>query len=247
MSVQSEIERISENVASTYSVLDELGVDMPAEQNTDNLAETAATVKAVRYNAQTLTAEDQQQARTNIGAASSTEVSQLSEEIVDQYAKKSAIPTKVSQLTNDSGYLTEHQDLTPYAKMADLTAHTGNSTVHVTAEEKAAWNGKSNFSGSYNDLKDRPTIPTVPTKVSAFTNDAGYLTQHQDISGKANVSDLKAHTVNSDIHVTAAEKAAWNENVLPSVSPSDSGKILMVNSSGVPAWTTITNAEGVSY
>lgn len=40
-------------------------------------------------------------------------------------------------------------------------------------------------SGSYNDLKDKPTIPTVPSNVSAFTNDAGYLTQHQDISGKA--------------------------------------------------------------
>ena len=29
---------------------------------------------------------------------------------------------------------------------------------------------------------------TVPTKVSELQNDAGYLTQHQDISGKANVS-----------------------------------------------------------
>lgn len=33
-------------------------------------------------------------------------------------------------------------------------------------------------------------IPTVPTNVSAFTNDAGYLTSHQDISGKANTTDL---------------------------------------------------------
>ena len=39
-------------------------------------------------------------------------------------------------------------------------------------------------SGSYNDLSNKPTIPTVPTNVSAFTNDAGYLTTHQDISGK---------------------------------------------------------------
>ena len=31
-------------------------------------------------------------------------------------------------------------------------------------------------SGSYNNLIDKPTIPTVPTAVSAFTNDAGYLT-----------------------------------------------------------------------
>lgn len=32
------------------------------------------------------------------------------------------------------------------------------------------------FSGSYNDLSDKPTIPTVPTNVSAFNNDSGYLT-----------------------------------------------------------------------
>lgn len=31
---------------------------------------------------------------------------------------------------------------------------------------------------------------TVPTKVSDLTNDSGYLTQHQDISGKANISDF---------------------------------------------------------
>lgn len=157
------------------------------------------------------------------------------------------VPSKVSAFTNDAGYLTQHQDISGKANASDLTSHTGNTTVHITASERTAWNAKSNFSGSYNDLKDKPTIPTVPTKVSAFTNDAGYLTQHQDISKKANVSDLTAHTGNSTVHVTAAEKAAWNENALPSVSPSDSGKILMVNSSGVPAWTTITNAEGVSY
>lgn len=37
-------------------------------------------------------------------------------------------------------------------------------------------------SGSYTDLSDKPTIPTVPSNVSAFNNDAGYLTQHQDLS-----------------------------------------------------------------
>ena len=33
-------------------------------------------------------------------------------------------------------------------------------------------------------LPDNTVIPTVPEKVSAFENDAGYLTEHQDISGK---------------------------------------------------------------
>lgn len=34
------------------------------------------------------------------------------------------------------------------------------------------------FSGNYNDLTNKPTIPTVPTKVSAFTNDVGYMTSY---------------------------------------------------------------------
>jgi hypothetical protein len=42
-------------------------------------------------------------------------------------------------------------------------------------------NGKPNLatvatSGSYNDLSNTPTIPTVPTNVSAFNNDSGYIT-----------------------------------------------------------------------
>jgi hypothetical protein len=46
------------------------------------------------------------------------------------------------------------------------------------------------FSGDYDDLTNKPTIPVVPTNVSAFTNDAGYLTAHQDISGKEDNVDI---------------------------------------------------------
>ncbi len=35
-------------------------------------------------------------------------------------------------------------------------------------------------SGNYNDLLNKPTIPTVPTNVSAFANDAGYLTSYTE-------------------------------------------------------------------
>lgn len=69
MSVQGEIDRINQNVANTYAVLSALGADMPTEQNSDNLAPTAGTAKAVLYSAQTLTDEEKTQARTNIGAA----------------------------------------------------------------------------------------------------------------------------------------------------------------------------------
>lgn len=57
-----------------------------------------------------------------------------------------------------------------------VTGHTTDTTIHVTSTEKNSWNAKSDFSGSYNDLTDKPTIPTVPTSNTAFTNDAGYIT-----------------------------------------------------------------------
>lgn len=51
-------------------------------------------------------------------------------------------------------------------------------------------------SGSYNDLEDKPTIPTVPTNVSSFVNDAGYLTEHQDISNLATKDELFSGSYN---------------------------------------------------
>lgn len=53
-------------------------------------------------------------------------------------------------------------------------------------------------SGSYNDLSDKPIIPTVPTDVSAFVNDAGYLTQHQSLAAYVKSSELKAVAKSGD-------------------------------------------------
>lgn len=63
--------------------------------------------------------------------------------------------------------------ITVPTKLSDLS---GDATHRVVTDaEKAEWNAKSTFSGAYADLTGKPTIPTVPTKVSAFDNDAGYL------------------------------------------------------------------------
>ena len=71
-----------------------------------------------------------------------------------------------------------------------FTAHTGDSTIHVTSTEKSTWNAKSNFSGSYNDLTNKPTIPS---KTSDLTNDSNFATSgyvDSAVSGKANSSDV---------------------------------------------------------
>ena len=54
-------------------------------------------------------------------------------------------------------------------------------------------------SNDYNDLDNKPTIPTVPTNVSAFNNDAGYLTSHQDISGKENKGKMTLNNVENTV------------------------------------------------
>lgn len=64
-------------------------------------------------------------------------------------ADKSEIPTTVAELT-DSG---------DYAKKTDLHSHTNKTVLDGITEEKVtAWDNKSDFSGSYNDLNDKPTI-----------------------------------------------------------------------------------------
>lgn len=47
------------------------------------------------------------------------------------------------------------------SKLSELTADDEHETV--TKGEKQAWNNKSDFSGNYEDLQGKPTIPTVPT------------------------------------------------------------------------------------
>lgn len=68
MSIQTQIDRIAQNVSNTYSVLADMGATMPEEQNTNNLPSTAASITAVLYGIpQNLTEEQKAQARENIG------------------------------------------------------------------------------------------------------------------------------------------------------------------------------------
>ena len=69
MSVKTEINRISGNVANTYLALEQYGVTMPETQNSDNLAKTVNTIAAVLYVEQEKTESEMAIARENIGAA----------------------------------------------------------------------------------------------------------------------------------------------------------------------------------
>ena len=113
------------------------------------------------------------------------------------------VPTKVSAFTNDVGYAktSELATVATSGTFASLTSKpttlSGYGITDATIANKTITLGSNSVtlanvatSGSYNDLSNTPTIPTVPTKVSAFTNDAGYLTSHQDLSAYAKTASL---------------------------------------------------------
>ena len=98
------------------------------------------------------------------------------------------VPTNVSAFTNDAGYLTSFTEQQVLTISHDTVFLTGGSFVKLPAGFDGDYNSLTNTpnlsavatSGSYNDLTGTPTIPTVPTNVSAFTNDAGYLTSYTE-------------------------------------------------------------------
>lgn len=113
------------------------------------------------------------------------------------------VPTKVSDLTNDSGYITGYTETDPtvpsWAKQASKPSYTAAEVGAVPTTRTV--NGKA-LSGditlSASDVSALPSSTAIPSSlsdlnndldVSDFPNDAGYLTSHQDISGKADKTD----------------------------------------------------------
>ena len=93
------------------------------------------------------------------------------------------IPTNVSAFVNDAGYLTSYTEQQVLSISNDTVFLTGGSFVKLPAGFDGDYYSLSNkptlFSGNYNDLTNLPTIPSVPTNVSAFANDAGYVSNIQ--------------------------------------------------------------------
>ena len=114
-----------------------------------------------------------------------------------------------------------------------FTAHTANTTAHITAAERTAWNGKQdaisdlasirtsaatqsdwNATSGVAMIKNKPTIPTSLSDINSAHTHSEYAT-----TGTVNTlnNTVTAHTGNSDIHVTTANKTQWN-NAISGVS-----------------------------
>lgn len=119
---------------------------------------------------------------------------------LSNYALKEEIPSldgyATEQWVEDKHYLTQHQDLSDYAlksEIPDISGLASETYVNnytydkATIDEKVARGGSFDptqyytTANTYNKTEVDNLIPTIPTSNTAFTNDAGYLTEHQPI------------------------------------------------------------------
>ena len=120
---------------------------------------------------------------------------------IDPSGDSVTVPTKTSDLTNDSGFITNSvNDLTNYTKTSDL------SSVAT--------------SGSYNDLSNKPT---VPTKTSDLTNNSGFITNA--------VNNLTNYTKTTDLSSVATSGSyndLTNKPNIPTFSYDSSSQTLTI-------------------
>ena len=131
---------------------------------------------AVKTTTQTLTDAQKQQARTNIGAGTSSFDGNY-----NSLTNKPTIPTKTSQLTNDSGFITDAA-LTGYAKTTDIptkTSQLDNDSHYITANEAPVTSVNSKTGAvqlNASDVGALPDTTVIPSKTSQLDNDSGFIT-----------------------------------------------------------------------
>lgn len=165
MSIQSEIERIGNNVAATYSNLEDLGADMPQTRNSNNLPETVKTIKAVRYDEQNLTDEQKAQARTNIGAADQTYVD---EAILNVQTQDLQFVDSVEEMTDSKKNYVLKETGEIWSCQKSVKSYTNQIPLSLTDDGTAVYNDI----GYKNETRYNSSISVV-TQSGTFTT--GYI------------------------------------------------------------------------
>lgn len=96
----------------------------------------------------------------------------------DDYIKNK--PTKLSDFTNDSGFITSYTETDPI--------FSASAAAGITSSDITAWNAKSDFSGSYNDLTNKPTIGNATLTIQKNGTNVQTFTANQSTNATANIT-----------------------------------------------------------
>ena len=174
--VSSRLEQIESEVALKANSADLLTLFDSAEYNSQ-------TKKIVFKHGDTVLVQIDATDFIKDGMVSNVEI--VNDKLVISFntdAGKQNIEITLSDIFNPNNYYTKQE--------IDTKEQNINSSIALKVDQETFDTKEEVISKALNDLHD--SIPTVPTNVSAFTNDAGYLTQHQDISNLATKAEVNA-------------------------------------------------------
>ena len=138
------------------------------------------------------------------------------------------VPTKTSDITNDSWYITK--------SVSDLTNYTPTTWLATVAT-----------SGSYSDLSNKPTIPT---KTSQLTNDSSFVSSsslatvatsgsYNDLSNKPTIPSVNNSTITFTQNWTSKGDITLNQSSNETIALTDT-TYSNITKSEIQTWTATT-------
>lgn len=146
------------------------------------------------------------------------------------YATESYVITKINEAKLE-GEDTPEINFDIYALKSELHNHNNKSILDgITSDKITEWNNKSTFSGSYNDLTNKPTIPTVTNNLTNDLKnkyDAAY-THSQSAHAPANAqknSDITKSEIEAKL--TGDITSHTHSNLMEGVEEEDLDNLLL--------------------
>ena len=165
----------------------------------------------------TYTAEEVGADNSGSSAKALSDAKEYTDEKIDTLVGDGASAT-LGTISEISKAIEEHQEVTDAlnaaignkANVSDLTAHTSNTTVHITDTERTKWNEaeknvivgiQDNGTDLYVDPETRKVAITIPTKTSDLRNDSGFITGLPSYPAMEVVEMLQAPSFGDEIQV----------------------------------------------
>ena len=197
---------------------------------------------------------------SNKGYATTTEVDRKITEAVSSgtvdlsgYALKTEVPTKTSQLTNDSNYLTTIPS--EYVTETELNTSLSNKVDKISGYSLVS-DAEISRLANVDNYDDTELMSLIPDKTSDLENDSNFISSNDEIdattlNGKTisepmTKEEYDAIDVKDPNTIYLVDDETALEGI-PSYSVSDAGKVLAVNSTGTGlVWVTLSSPGGGS-
>lgn len=112
-----------------------------------------------------------------------------------------------------------------------IDAHLDDSVSHVTSSERTKWNNKSDFSGDFNDLNNKPNITDDGSGELVLNDNNGNVIMKVDADG-VTTTNVNTKTINLDGKDLGARIDELEEISLPNILDNETGDLTISDEDG---------------